>query len=89
MGTIIMQRSWRWIGHGIRKENESITKTALHWTHEGRRTRGRPKNTCRHTVETESKGLKKKAEKDQQLAKVRQKWKNFVAALRASGHNGQ
>ena len=25
----------------------------------------------------------------QQLAKDRQKWKNFVAALRASGHNGQ
>lgn len=63
MDTIIMQRSWRWIGHGIRKENESITKTALHWTHEGRRTRGRPKNTCRHTVETESKGLKKKGGK--------------------------
>ena len=90
MGTIIMQRSWRWIGHGIRKENESITKTALHWTHEGRRKRGRPKNTWRRTVETQSRGLKIKSRKKiQQLTRVRQKWKNFVAALRASGHNGQ
>ena len=35
----------RWIGHVIRKENESITKTALYWIPEGRRKRGRPKNT--------------------------------------------
>ncbi|KAL9972928.1 hypothetical protein ACROYT_G019325 [Oculina patagonica] len=63
MGTIIiMQRRWRWIGHVIRKENESITKTALYWTPEGRRKRGRPKNTWQRTVETELRGLKPKLE---------------------------
>ena len=40
-------------------------------------------------VETELRGLKQSWNKTQQLAKDRQKWKNFVAALRASGHNGQ
>jgi len=64
MGTIIMQRSWRWIGHGIRKENESITKTALHWTHEGRRKRGRPKKYMATYSRDRIERLKKKPEKD-------------------------
>ncbi|KAL9980638.1 hypothetical protein ACROYT_G009248 [Oculina patagonica] len=89
MGTIIMQRRWRWIGHVIRKENESITKTALYWTPEGKRKRGRPKNTWRRTVETELRGLNQSWNTIQQLAKDRQQWRTFVAALRASGHNGQ
>ena len=89
MGTIIIQRRWRWIGHVIRKDNESITKTALYWTPQGRRKRGRPKNTWRCTVETELRGLKQSWNEIQQLAKDRQKWKDFVAALRASGHNAQ
>ena len=58
----------RWTGSG----NESITKTALHWTPEGRRKRGRPKNTWRRTVETELRGLKQSWNKIQQLAKDRQ-----------------
>jgi len=89
MGTIIMQRRWRWIGHVIRKDNESITKTALYWTPEGRRKCGRPKNTWRRTVKTELRGLNQSWNEIQQLAKDRQKWRNFVAALHASGHNGQ
>jgi len=89
MGTIFMQRRWRWIGHVTRKDNESITKTALFWTPEGRRKCGRPKNTWRRTVEAELRGLKQSWNKIQQLAKDRQKWKNFVASLCASGHNGQ
>lgn len=35
----------------------SFPKTALHWTLEGRRKQGRLKNTRRHTIETELKGL--------------------------------
>ena len=33
---------WRWIGHVTRQE-ASIAKTAMHWTPEGKRKRGRPK----------------------------------------------
>ena len=91
MGTIIMQRRWRWIGYIIRKDNESITKIALYWTPKVRGKGSRPKNTWRRTVEAELRGLKLEQNwrwnKIQQLAKDRQKCKNFAAALRASGHN--
>lgn len=29
---VIMQRRWRWIGHVMRKDQASITRTALRWT---------------------------------------------------------
>ena len=89
MGSIIMKQRWRWISHVIRKDNESTTKIALYWTPEGRCKRGRPKNTWRRTIEAELRGLKLNWNKVHKLAKDRQKWKNFVALLRASGHNGQ
>jgi predicted ArsR family transcriptional regulator len=45
------------------------------------RKRGRPKNTWRHTVEGEMK-IMNNVEK---MAKDRQKWRTFVAALHANG----
>ena len=33
----------------------NISRTALHWTPEGKRKRGRPRNTWRRTVENEMK----------------------------------
>ena len=39
MATILMRRRWKWIGHVIRRDQNSITKTALHWTPEGKRKR--------------------------------------------------
>ena len=56
--TIITRRRWRWIGHIMRKEQDDITKTALHWTPEGKRKRGRPKETWRRTVEKELNAMK-------------------------------
>ena len=35
MCTIMMQRSWSWIGHVMRREPGNISRTALHWTPEG------------------------------------------------------
>jgi len=43
MGTIIMRRRWRWIGHVTRRAPGNISCTALHWTPEGKRKRGRAK----------------------------------------------
>ena len=57
MGTIIMRRRWKWIGHVTRREPRNISRTALYWTPEGKRKKGRPKNTCRRTVEGELKTL--------------------------------
>ncbi|KAI4901756.1 hypothetical protein NFI96_001042 [Prochilodus magdalenae] len=88
MTTILMKKRWRWIGHVIRGRSNSITKTALHWTPEGKRKRGQPKNTWRRTVEAEMKTLNHSWGTVGKLAQDRQKWRTFVAALRADRHNG-
>ena len=53
MAILLIRRRWKWIGHVIRRDEHSITRTALHWTPEGKRKRGRQKNTWRRTVEGE------------------------------------
>ena len=88
MDTIMMRRRWRWIGHVMRREQGSITRTALHWTPEGKRKRGRPKTTWRRTVENEMKSLDHSWNSMQRLAQNRQEWRSFVAALHARRHNG-
>ena len=40
IGTIIMQRRLRWIGHEMRREPGNISRTALHWTPEGKQKQG-------------------------------------------------
>ena len=85
MGTIILRRRWKWIGHILRMDAQNITRVALHWTPEGRRKRGRPKTTWRRTVEGELKKLKHSWGTAQKLAQDRQKWRTFVAALHANG----
>ena len=83
MATILMRRRWRWIGHVTRQE-ASIAKTAMHWTPEGKRKRGRPKITWRRTVEKEIKEMGKTWEGIKFMAKDRQMWREHVAALHAS-----
>ena len=41
----IRRRRWRWIGHTLRKPSTNITRQALTWNPQGKRKRGRPKNT--------------------------------------------
>ena len=47
----IGRRRWRWIGHTLRKNGCSITKKALDWNPQGKRTRGRPRGTWRWVVD--------------------------------------
>nr|KAG5700914.1 hypothetical protein BaRGS_012321 [Batillaria attramentaria] len=88
METIIMRRRWRWIGHVIRREPDNITRTALHWTPEGKRKRGRPKNTWRRTVEGELKTLHHTWGSIQKLAQNRQEWRSFVVPYMPDGITG-
>ena len=83
MGTIIMRRRWKWIGHVMRREQDNISRTAPHWTPEGRRRRGRTKITWRRIEEAELKTLHHTWGTIQRLARDRQEWLNFVAALHA------
>ena len=89
MATILMRRRWKWIGHVIRREQDNITQTALHWTPDGKRKRGRPKITWRRTVEGELKTLHHTWGSIKTLAHNRQEWRSFVVALHASRHKGQ
>ena len=88
METTIARKRWRWIGNVLRKDANSITKVAIHWTPEGKRRRGRPKTAWRRTVEAEMKNMNNSWGTIQRLASDRQGWGSFVAALHASRHDG-
>jgi len=47
-------RRWRCIGQVLRRDNNSIARTALTWALEGKRRLGRPRTTWRRSVERES-----------------------------------
>ena len=49
----VRRRKWNWLGHILGREGGNDRFTALGWTPEGRRARGRPKTTWRRTVEKE------------------------------------
>ncbi|VDP69755.1 unnamed protein product [Schistosoma curassoni] len=49
----IGKRRWKWIGHTLRKSSNCITKQAVTWNPEGKRKRGRPKNTLRREMESD------------------------------------
>ena len=53
ISVLVKVRRWTWIGHILRKDTNNNCRTALTWTPEGRRKRGRPKETWRRTVERE------------------------------------
>ena len=57
MATIVIRRRWKWIGHLIRRDQNSITRTALYWTPEGKCKSGRPTNTWRRTLKGELKSM--------------------------------
>ena len=51
----ILRRKWGWIGHTLRKLASSTTCQALTWNPQGKRKRGRPRNSWRQDTEAELK----------------------------------
>ena len=50
----VMSRRWKMIpGHILRKDRSDDCSVAMSWVPEGKRRRGRPETTWRHTVEKE------------------------------------
>ena len=49
----IRRRKWGWMGHNLRKPASNITRQALTWNPQGKRKRGRPRNTWRRDNEAE------------------------------------
>ena len=76
----MMERKWKWLGHTLRKDDQSIVKEALEWNPPGKRKVGRPAMTWRRTILEEAKRGKKTFNELKQLAKNRVRWRTFVAA---------
>ena len=49
----ILRRKWGWIGHTLRKPASSTTRQALTWNPQGKRKRGRPRNSWKRDTEEE------------------------------------
>ena len=78
----IRLRRWRCIGHVLRRGNEEDQKVALTWTPEGKRRRGRPRETWRRTAERERNEYgwpSWRAAED--VARDRPRWRDLCLAL--------
>lgn len=82
----VKRRTWRWIGHTLRKPDEDITKQALIWNPSGSRKRGRPRDTWRRHREKEMKKNNTSWDQVKLQAKNRTRWRGIVEALCSSGN---
>ena len=81
MSIQVKRRKWNWIGHTLRKGNEAIERETLDWNPQGKRRRGKPKQTWRRSVHNEAleKGMSWGEVK--RMARNRSRWRRFVDAL--------
>ena len=81
----VRRRRRRFIGHILRQQPDNDCVTALTWTPEGRRKRGRPKTAWRRTVEKKrsTAGWQSWSEVHT-AAQDRNRWKAYVEALCAT-----
>ena len=81
----VKQRRWKIIGHILRQDRRNDCNTAMTWTPEGKRKKGRPKTTWRGTVERERKETGWQSwEEARATTANREKWKHSVEALCAT-----
>ena len=81
VGDEIGRRRWRWIGHALRKPGSSITRKALDWNPQGKRSRGRPRGTWRRVRENDVQRSGKTWNSIKKIANDREEWKVFVRGL--------
>ena len=60
----IRKRKCGWPGHTLRKPADDITRQGLQWNPQGKRSRGRQKNTWRRAVLEGATGVKKDLGRD-------------------------
>ena len=81
IGDEIRKRRWKWIGHTLRKPANNITRKALDWNPQGKRSRGRPRGTWRRMRENDVLKSGQTWNNVKKLAQDREKWKEFVGGL--------
>jgi hypothetical protein len=77
----VLQRRWRWIGHTLRKPASNITRQSLTWNPQGKRKRGRPRNTWRRDLDADAKQMGKTWGQLERLAQNRDAWRELVGGL--------
>lgn len=82
----IKRRKWIWIGHTMRRNKMAITKQALTWNPQGKRGRGRPKNTWRRSTEQEIKKEGLTWQLLEKMAQDRRGWRRFINGLCFEGN---
>ncbi|KAL9978171.1 hypothetical protein ACROYT_G015662 [Oculina patagonica] len=75
----IRRRKWGWIGHTLRKTNCNVTKQALRWNPQGKRSRGRPRNSWRRTVDDEASKAGYTWRQIERIAQNRTRWRAVVS----------
>ena len=89
VGKQILRRKWGWIGHTLRKPATSTTRQALTWNPQGKRKRGRPKNTWRRDTEAELKRQGISWAEAEKTAQSRDGWRRVVDGLCSTGSDGR
>ena len=84
----LRRRRWRWIGHTLRKPPSNITRQALTWNPQGKRKRGRPKNTWRRDLEADTRQMGYSWRELERLAQDRGRWRAVVDGLCPARGNG-
>lgn len=79
--TEIGRRRWGWIGHTLRKPASSTTRQALTWNPQGKRKRGRPRNTWRRDLQADIKSLGYSWGRIEMAAQDRGLWRTLADGL--------
>ena len=77
----IGRRRWGWIGHTLRKPASSTTRQALTWNPQGKRRRGRPRNTWRRDLLADTKRVGLSWSQLEAEAQDRGLWRSLVDGL--------
>ncbi len=75
----IRRRKWGWIGHTLRKTNCNVIKQALRWNPQRKRSRGRPRNSWRRTVDDEASKAGYTWRQLERISQNRQRWRAMVS----------
>ena len=81
----ILRRKWGWIGHTLRRPASSTTRQALTWDPQGKRKRGRSRNSWRRDTEAE---LKQQGTNWSEMTTEQSAMAGFVDGLCSTGSDG-
>ena len=81
----IRRRKWGWIGHTLRKPTSSLTRQALTWNPQGKRKRGRPRNSWRRDTEADLASQNTTWTAAARAAQNRVRWRIVVDGLCSPG----